>query len=56
MDLAVERAVGEAIWRHKRLGEPIVIYRDGETVTLTAEEIPDEWCIEPPYPRRHPAV
>lgn len=35
-----QQAVAEAIERHRRLGESIVIWRDGEIVTLTADEIP----------------
>lgn len=37
-----QQAVAEAIERHRRLGESIVIWRDGKIVTLTAEEIPPQ--------------
>lgn len=36
---AYDRAVREAILRHKRNGESIVIERDGKVVILTADEI-----------------
>jgi len=36
---AYDRAVREAILRHKRNGESIVIKRDGKMVILTADEI-----------------
>jgi len=39
IDAAYERAVREAILRHKRNGESIVIERDGKMVILTADEI-----------------
>jgi len=35
-------AVAEAIERHRRLGESIVIWRDGQIVTLTGDEIPPQ--------------
>lgn len=47
-------AVGNAIWRHKRLGEAIVVGRDGKVVTIEAEDIPEEWCIPPDRNRRAP--
>ena len=34
--------VSEAIERHRRLGESIVIWRDGQIVTLTGDEIPPQ--------------
>ena len=37
-----QQAVAEAIERHRRLGESIVIWRDGQIVTLTADEIPPQ--------------
>jgi hypothetical protein len=40
-------AVAEAIERHRRLGESIVIWRDGEIVTLTADEIPPQNLEQP---------
>ena len=41
IDRALERAVNEAIRRHKRLGEPIAVLRDGQVVVLSADEIPE---------------
>ena len=35
-----ERCVQDAYWRHRRLGESIVIWRDGQIVELTGDEIP----------------
>lgn len=36
---AVRRAVQIAIWKHKQLGQPIVIWRDGKVVWIPPEEI-----------------
>lgn len=41
IDRAIEKAVREAIRRHKRLGEPIAVWRDGRVVVVPAEEIPE---------------
>ena len=40
IDEALRRGVGEAILRHKKLGNSIVIWRDGRVVELPPEEIP----------------
>jgi uncharacterized protein (DUF2249 family) len=40
IDAGVKFAIANAIERHRRLGESISILRDGEVVTLTADEIP----------------
>ena len=37
-----QQAVAEAIERHRRLGESIVIWRDGQIITLTGDEIPPQ--------------
>ena len=34
------QCVEDAYWRHRRLGESIVIWRDGQIVELTGDEIP----------------
>jgi hypothetical protein len=52
LEAAMNIAVGNAIWRHKRLGEAIVVGRDGKPVTIEAEDIPEEWCIPPDRNRR----
>jgi hypothetical protein len=43
---AIERAIREgvraALLRHHKLGQPIVIYRDGKVVHVPPEEIPAE--------------
>lgn len=36
----LQEAVQEALLVHKRLGHSIVVWRDGEVVTLPPEEIP----------------
>jgi hypothetical protein len=37
---AIQRGIQKALIRHRKLGESIVIMRDGEIVTLTGDEIP----------------
>ena len=41
IEMAVRRAVREAITRHKRAGNPIAVWREGKVVWLSPEEIPD---------------
>ena len=52
LEVAMKTAVGNAIWRHKRLGEAIVVSRGGKPVTIEAEDIPEEWCIPPDRTKR----
>jgi hypothetical protein len=40
IDDAIKEGVARAIERHRRLGESIVIWRDGHVVTIPADEIP----------------
>ena len=40
--IGAQQAVSEAIERHRRLGESIVIWRDGQIITLTGDEIPPQ--------------
>ncbi len=40
IDAGVKLAMKKAIERHRRLGESISIWQDGQVVTLTAEQIP----------------
>ncbi|MDF5739175.1 MULTISPECIES: hypothetical protein [unclassified Nostoc] len=40
IDAGVKAAIAKAIERHRRLGESISIWQDGEVVTLTADQIP----------------
>ncbi|MBD2565814.1 hypothetical protein ACEYW6_34740 [Nostoc sp. UIC 10607] len=40
IDEGVKLAMKKAIERHRRLGESISIWQDGQVVTLTAEQIP----------------
>jgi hypothetical protein len=44
VEQALHKAVVQTIIRHKRLGNPIVVWRDGKVVWIPAEEIqiPDE--------------
>ena len=35
----MEKAVWQAVLKHKRLGESIAVWQDGRVVTLSAEEI-----------------
>jgi hypothetical protein len=39
IDVGIKEAVAEAIERHRKLGQPISIMRNGKVVTLSAEEI-----------------
>lgn len=40
IDAGVKAAITKAIERHRRLGESISIWQDGQVVTLTADQIP----------------
>ncbi len=40
IDAGVKAAVAKAIERHRKLGESISIWQDGQVVTLTPEQIP----------------
>jgi hypothetical protein len=39
VERALREAVTQALIRHKRLGTPIVVWRDGQVVWIPAEEI-----------------
>jgi hypothetical protein len=39
IDEAMSAAVREAVLRHKQLGLPLVVWRDGKTVWIPPEEI-----------------
>lgn len=41
-----KQAVAEAIEKHRRLGQSIVVWRDGQVVTIEAEDIPP--MVTPP--------
>ena len=48
----------EAMLRHKRLGQPIVVWRDGQVVEIPAEQIAVDEAPEPspkPKPHTHPS-
>jgi hypothetical protein len=40
IDKALELAVQDALWRHKQLGNPVAVWRDGKVVWIPPEEIP----------------
>lgn len=40
IERAVQRAVQEALRMHKRAGNPVAVWRDGQVVWLAPEEIP----------------
>lgn len=40
IDAGVKIAIAKALDRHRKLGESISIWQDGEVVTLTADQIP----------------
>jgi uncharacterized protein (DUF2249 family) len=40
IDVGIKLAIAQAIERHRRLGESISIWENGQVVTLTAEQIP----------------
>jgi hypothetical protein len=39
VERALQKSAAETITRHKRLGQPIVVWRDGRVVWIPAEEI-----------------
>lgn len=39
IDKALKKAIREAVLQHKRAGNPIVVWRDGQIVWLKPEEI-----------------
>jgi hypothetical protein len=41
IDAALKRGIRAALLRHKKLGNSIVVVRDGQVVELPPEEIPD---------------
>jgi hypothetical protein len=49
---AVQRGVQRALWRHKCLGESIVVWRNGAIVTIPAAEIE----VTEPQPMPPPAA
>jgi hypothetical protein len=43
---AMQRAVREAIWRHKLSGNPVAVWRDERVVWIQPEDIPDSFKPE----------
>jgi hypothetical protein len=50
IDKAVRRAADAAILQHKRAGVPLVIWRDGKIVRVSAEKL-----LKPGRPKKQPA-
>jgi hypothetical protein len=42
IDGAIKQAVREAVLRHKLLGEPVYVWRDGRVVKIPPEDIPGD--------------
>jgi len=42
VEAALRAAVRDALARHKRAGNPVAVWRDGEVVWLSPEAIPEE--------------
>ncbi|HEY0867824.1 MAG TPA: hypothetical protein VGE01_10610 [Fimbriimonas sp.] len=42
VDSLVKKAVRNALSRHKRLGNPIAVWKDGKPVWLPAKDIPHD--------------
>lgn len=40
MKMLIEKAVRDALTRHKKLGESVAVWQGGRVVTLSAEDIP----------------
>ena len=40
IDIGIKAAVAEAIENHRRAGQSIAVWRDGQVVILTADQIP----------------
>ena len=41
IDKALNAAVREAVKRHKQQGQPLVVFRNGQTVLIAPEEVED---------------
>jgi hypothetical protein len=41
IDSGVKAAIAEALEKHRKLGKPVSIWKDGKVVTLKVEEIAD---------------
>jgi hypothetical protein len=42
LEKVMQRAVREALLGHKRAGNPIAVWRDGQVVVIPPEEIPGD--------------
>ena len=49
IDDALNEAVRDAVRLHKRMGQPLAVWRDGKTVWLSAEEV-ERGCKDDPAP------
>jgi len=43
LDYLAKEAVYDALDQHKRLGQSVVVWQDGQIVTLAPEDIPDHY-------------
>jgi len=44
----MNRAIREALAQHKRAGNPVAVWRDGQVVWIAAEDIPDDAVASEP--------
>lgn len=51
IQIALQRAVREALYRHKLAGHPVAVWRDGRVVWVPPEEIPAPTGREDPRGR-----
>ena len=49
---ALKRAVRDALLMHKRLGNPVASWKDGQVVWIPPEEIEVAGVDDEPHPRR----
>ena len=41
MKAAIAKSVAEAVRRHKQMGHPVAVWRDGKEVWIPPEDLPD---------------
>lgn len=40
IDAGIKQAISEALEEHRRMGRPVVVWKDGKVVTIPPSEIP----------------
>jgi hypothetical protein len=45
IDQGVNKAIAEAIEKHRKLGEAIAVWQNGEVVILSADQIPNQVAL-----------